>query len=79
MDKNLDKSAIDTHFIAGYANMGKLEGVIENMIIRLQFFEIIIRMANTKYRESGRVKLHSEALRMFIDKDIKPNCQDIID
>jgi hypothetical protein len=59
--------------------MGKLEGVAENMIIRLQFLEILVRMANTKYRESGRVKLHSEALRMFIDKDIKPNCQELID
>lgn len=48
------------------------------MLLRFQLIECFIRLANIKYKESGRVHSYSDALRMFIDKDIKPNCMPIL-
>jgi len=78
MDKALSQSVVDMNFIASFSNMGKLEGTQENMILRLQFLEAVVRLSNAKYRESGKFKTHSEALQYFIDNDIKPHCEDIL-
>ena len=39
--------------------------------IRYQWLEVLIRIANTKYCEPGKVKSPSEALQMMIEKDIQ--------
>ena len=45
--------------------------------MRFQFIEWVVRLANGKYKEAKRVSLHSDALRMFLDKDITAKSQGI--
>lgn len=78
-DKNLTGEVVTTSFTGSQTTIGKISGTLEMHLLRFQFIEFIIRLANAKYRESGRVQLHSEALRMLLDKDINPHASEIIE
>jgi len=39
----------------------------------------MVRLAEGKYKKSGRVKTHSDSLRMLIDKDLRPHCHEAIE
>ena len=39
----------------------------------------MVRLAEGKYKKSGRVKTHSDSLRMLIEKDLKPHCHEALD
>ena len=55
MDKHVILSTIDRHFIATNVEIQPTPGE-ENPakeLVRFEFFEILLRIANTKFKESG--------------------------
>ena len=70
---------IDTSFKSAVSNMGKLEGTQDNMMLRLQFFELLVRLGQAKYKKTDRTSNVADALRMIITKDILPNAVDIVE
>lgn len=76
MDNNLTSELVTTAFTGSQTTLGKIAGALESHLLRFQFIELIVRLANAKYREPGLVKLHSEALKLFIDNDINPHADE---
>lgn len=79
MDKNLTQELVVTAYTGSWTTPKKTAGTQPDHLLRFQFLEWLIRLAKAKYLESKRVGLPSEALRMFLDKDILPNSVDIVE
>lgn len=68
---------IDRIFIATNYDEAAQSDNDESSLCRYEFFEIICRMAKTKYVESGKVKRVSDAIEKLIDKFIIPNSVEV--
>ncbi len=68
---------VDRLFIS--ANFSQPENpkfqIIGNALVRFEFWELLVRIANAKYREAGITKSYSEALSMLITERIIPFAQ----
>jgi len=62
VDNNLLLSTIDRIFIATNVELESQEDNPDKALCRFEFYEILIRIANVKFKESGIVSTHSEAL-----------------
>ena len=71
-DASLGMPVVDICFKG--ALQSKIKGIKDHEFLRFQFIECIVRLANAKYRESGKVATYAEALQMFMEKDIDKNC-----
>jgi hypothetical protein len=45
----------------------------DSELCRFEFFEILLRLANAKYRETGICSSYSEALDKIIKENVYPN------
>jgi len=75
MDKNLTQEVVTPTYTDSQVTSKKIPGTQDGHLLRFQFIEWLVRLANGKYKEPKRVSLHSDALRMFLDKDITPRSQ----
>lgn len=75
MDKNLTQEVVTPTYTGSQVTSKKIPGTQDGHLLRFQFIEWLVRLANGKYKEPKRVSLHSDALRMFLDKDITPRSQ----
>lgn len=66
IDKNIGSSDVDRFFLASAGDMAQIG------CYRYQFFEAIMRVADTKYYKSGQAKSFAQALRMLIDNNCFP-------
>lgn len=73
LDDAIPRATIDLLFVATKArDKEKAKAAAPpkgsgNTLFRHEFLEIMIRIANSKYRESGRAATHSEALSMLLE------------
>jgi hypothetical protein len=63
-------SAIDRLFIVTNFEIVENNDNPDRALCRYELFEIFVRIANLKYRESGVVATYSEALEKFLYTDI---------
>lgn len=49
--------------------------IIGGSIVRFEFWELLVRIASSKYRETGQVKSYSEALEKLIAEKLIPLAQ----
>ena len=68
IDKNMTISTIDRLFIAVNVYLGKLEDNPDRDLCRYEFYEILVRIASTKYKDTKIVTTHSMALNMLIEQ-----------
>jgi hypothetical protein len=52
---------LENNFISAHSGMQGVEGTVELALIRFQFMELLVRLATSKYKDTGKTKLHSEA------------------
>ena len=74
LEKVCTLSDIDRFFIAIGVNTKKTtvtNTCIERSLTRCEFLEILVRIANRKYRETFRVKTHVEAFKMLLNELVK--------
>lgn len=65
---------IDRLFIATNVELIEQEDNPDRDLCRFEFYEIITRLGNAKYKDSGQVKTWDEALRLIIENNLIPNC-----
>ena len=64
-------SAVDRLFIATKSGaMSDLKDFPERDLARFEFYEIIVRMAGIKYKESGKCETYAQAVKMLIEDDL---------
>ena len=73
MDKNVGLSTIDRVFIATNVMLSPNDENPQNELVRFEFFEILLRVANVKYRETGICGTYSEALDKLIKENVYAN------
>lgn len=73
VDKNLTAGDIDRIFIATNFEEEDLEENDDSSLCRYEYFEIIARMAKTKFLEKTLVPTMSEALHKLISEFLIPN------
>ena len=75
IDKNLKMADVDRIFIATNVELDDQEGNDDRSLCRFEFYEIITRMAKTKYLDSNRVASISEALEMILVEHVLPKAE----
>jgi len=75
MDANLKMSDVDRIFIATNVEIEDQEANDDRSLCRFEFYEIITRMAKTKYLESKRVDTMSQAVERILLDSILPNAK----
>ncbi|CDW89852.1 UNKNOWN [Stylonychia lemnae] len=73
LDKNVVLATIDRLFIATNVEIESTSDSPDKSLCRYEFFEILVRLANAKYKEPGIVATHSEAFRKILEEHILPN------
>jgi hypothetical protein len=73
VDKNLTSTDIDIIFIATNYEEDDLEENDDSALCRFEYFEIITRMAKTKYQEKGLCSSVSESCEKLIKEFLIPN------
>jgi len=73
MDKNVNLSTIDRLFIATNVEIIANDENPDKELCRFELFEILLRLANVKYRESGMCFTYNEALERIIKENVLPN------
>ena len=69
LDGTIPTSTVDMYFLQ--TKVGAPTGVgAGNTLFRYEFLEIMIRIANAKYKETGRAESYSESLEMMLDSII---------
>jgi hypothetical protein len=63
-------SAIDRIFIAANVEIVDLEDNADRSLCRYEFYEILVRMAYTKYVEKGPCKTIAEAVQKIYDEHV---------
>lgn len=66
MDGTLPTAYVDRFFLNTKVDAPNVAGTGKTLF-RFEFMEIMIRIANAKYRESGRVETYAEALEIMLD------------
>ena len=73
MDKNVNLSTIDRLFIATNVEIIANDENPDKELCRFEFFEILLRLGNVKYRETGITGTYHEALEKIIKENVLPN------
>jgi hypothetical protein len=73
MDKNVNLSTIDRLFIATNVEIIANDENPDKELCRFELFEILLRLANVKYRETGICGSYNEALEKIIKENVFPN------
>ena len=73
VDKSLKMADIDRIFIATNVELEDQEANDDRSLCRFEFYEIITRMARTKYVESSKIANISEAIEKILIEHILPN------
>lgn len=63
---------MDRLFIASNVELENQEENPDKELIRFEFMELLVRIANVKFRQPGIVATYAEAMEMFIEKNIIP-------
>ena len=75
IDGNIIKmETIDRLFIATNYEVEEDNENPDRALNRSEFIEILIRIANAKYRETGKISTYAGAFDLFLNKDIYPSC-----
>lgn len=69
LDSTLPTSTVDRMFIATKVGSPDVPGS-GNTLFRHEFLEILVRISNAKYKETGRVSTNHQALNFIIDSII---------
>lgn len=64
LDGSLATATVDRMYIA--AKVGAPAGISATALIRYEFLEALIRIANAKYRDTGLAESYSGALKMLL-------------
>jgi len=72
-DKNVVFATIDRIFIATNVELEKIDDNPDKALCRYEFLEILCRIANAKFKETGICGSHSESLKKLLDEHILPN------
>ena len=72
-DKNLTMPTLDRLFIAANVDLNGNGDAGSNSLCRYEFLELIVRIANEKYRKPKLANSVAESVQMLIDQNIKPN------
>ena len=75
LDKNVVLSTIDRLFIATNVELEQVSENPDKALCRYEFFEILVRVANAKFKETGIVNTHSEALNKLLQENVFPNAK----
>ncbi|CDW84855.1 UNKNOWN [Stylonychia lemnae] len=79
VDKNLPMSTVDRLFIAVNVEIIDLEENLDRSLCRYEFFEILVRMAFSKYVEKGPLRTINEGLIKLIQDHLVENAVEKID
>jgi hypothetical protein len=63
---------VDRLFIATNVELEAIDDNPDKALCRFEYLEIIVRLANVKFKESGLVPTHSEALKKILEENIFP-------
>lgn len=77
LDKYVNLSALDRIIITTNVNAHNLKSSAERDLHRYEFLEIIVRLANAKFKETGQVKSTIEALEKLLKEFIYPNARKV--
>eukprot|EP00347_Sterkiella_histriomuscorum_P011119 403373687 len=75
VDKNISLSIIDTIYIATNVSLNNNQNA-DRDLSRYEFLEILLRLANEKYKKSGQVTTYTQALQRFLDENLYPNIEE---
>lgn len=71
IDENLALSTVDRLFIATKSGGTQdLKDYPERDLSRLEFYEIIVRMAAAKYKDPGKCETYAQAVKMFVEENL---------
>ena len=76
-NKRVDISAIDIIFVGTCVANHSFKNNAERDLNRYEFLEIIVRLANAKYKESGVVRTTCEAIEKLLNDNIYPNTKEM--
>ena len=65
LDHTVPTATVDRMFIA--AKVAAPAAISQNALVRFEFLEVLVRIANAKYKETGRAETFNEALNMLLD------------
>jgi hypothetical protein len=77
-NKACNLSTIDRIFIATNVNQNVNGAQGDRDLVRYEFLEIIVRIANTKYKDTGICSTSTEALNKLLQENIFPNLEESI-
>jgi len=77
-DKACNLSTIDRIYIATNVNQNVAGAQGDRDLVRYEFLEILVRLANTKYKDTGISPNSTEALRKLLDENIFPNIEETV-
>jgi hypothetical protein len=69
-DAKLNMETIDRLFIVTNFEIEENDDNPDRALCRFEFFEILIRIANVKFRETGIVKTYSEAFDKLLKEHV---------
>mmetsp|Transcript_33982 Transcript_33982/g.33126 ORF Transcript_33982/g.33126 Transcript_33982/m.33126 type:complete len:307 (+) Transcript_33982:58-978(+) len=69
-DKSVVLATIDRLFIATNVELEAMDDNPDKALCRYEYLEILVRIANAKFRETGVVGTHSEAFQKLLDENI---------
>ena len=75
--KNLKLNDLDRIFIITNVALHKHFSAQERNLSRYEFLEILVRLGQAKYKETGIVKTVSQALQMLLEENIFPNAEKV--
>lgn len=77
VDKICNLSIIDTIYIATNVSLNNNQNA-DRDLSRYEFLEIIVRLANEKFKKTGMVQTYSQALQRFLNEYIYPNIEETL-
>lgn len=75
-DKACNLSTIDRLYIATNVNQNVSGAQGDKDLVRYEFLEIIVRIANTKYKDAGITQSSTDALNKLLQENIFPNMEE---
>ena len=73
LDKNCDLATVDRLFNSSNVELEDLADNPDNELIRFEFMELLVRIADVKFRQSDQTKTYSEAVDKLIKENIIEN------
>lgn len=73
MDKNVNLATLDRLFIAANVELIANDENPDKELCRFELFEILLRLAYVKYKESGVCSTYWESLERILKVNVFPN------